>query len=136
MARKFEFKDNVLKLDIAGNIFEVDVFEPTLSRRINKHKIRLGEKGGHLTKKSDEGLYVKELEKELEESIQLCVGVIDDILGEGACEKIFKDRAVNFLDAIDVANFVFAEIDNYIQNDLAKKYSPNRAQRRAVKKQQ
>lgn len=133
MARKFEFRNNELELDIAGEIFKIDVFEPTLSRRINAHGKRLKEKGEHLTKRLEEGLADAELEKELKGSIQLCVEVIDDVLGEGACKKIFKDKPINFLDAVDVANFVFTETNSYIEKDIMNKYSPNRAQRRAKK---
>lgn len=76
---------------------------------------------------------LNKLEKELEQAIQLCVDVIDDVLGKGATKKIFKDRAINFLDAIEVAGFALNEITDYMVEDIANKYSPNRAQRRAKK---
>ncbi len=45
MVKRFEFKDNKLKLDIAGNIFELDTANPELIKEYwifqRKHKKKL-----------------------------------------------------------------------------------------------
>lgn len=132
MARKFNFKSNFLNLDIAGEEFEIDVFQPDLTKRMDDHRKELLEQGEALTSLRENNASSEELEKELEKAINLCVGVVDDLLEEGATKRIFKNRKINFLDIVDVSNFVFEEIDSYITDDVSTKYL-NRAQRRSKK---
>lgn len=126
MARKFEFKDNKLKLDIAGSIFEIDTTNPELVKRMQTFSIEAQKKAEELSKKED---YIKALE----EAIQFCLDSVDKILGEGASQKIFANSTVNFFDCLDIINFVVSEVNEF-RKDKFQQYSPNRAQRRAAKK--
>lgn len=131
MTRKFEFRNNDLRLDIAGKEFTVDAFEPDLLERVDAGRIKLAEKGKELQTLSEEGITRGELKGKMEESIKACLEVIDGILGEGASQKIFESREVKFLDAIDVSHFIFNEIADFINKDITNRYSPNRATRRS-----
>ena len=126
MARKFEFRDNTLKLDIAGNIFEIDVTAPETVQQIQKFVIEAQERAAVLAKRKDFSEAVKE-------AIQFCLDIIDSILGAGAAEKIFAGRKVNLYDCLDVINFIVEEIEAD-REERFQKYSPNRAARRAAKK--
>lgn len=125
MARKFEFKDNVLKLDIAGNIFDIDTSNPDLVKNILTFAKGAEEKAEQLQNVDD---YVDQLEA----AIELCLTSIDAILGEGASDKIFAGRNVSLFDCLDVINYIVVEIKNDREEKL-KIYSPNRAQRRTKK---
>ncbi|HSH35518.1 DUF6673 family protein [Schnuerera sp.] len=132
MVRKFEFKNNDLELDIAGEKFYIDPFQPDLFNRIEEGKTKLLEEGDKL-KSLDDNSTTQDLEKGIEQAIKTCTTVIDSLLGENSTERIFKERRISFLDAVDVAHFIFIEIESYIQSDVVNKYSPNRAQRRSKK---
>lgn len=126
MARRFEFRDNRLKLDIAGNIFEVDPTNPRLIQEMQTFSVEAQKKAEELSKRKDYA-------KALEEAIQFCIDVIDKILGEDASKKIFANRKVTFFDCLDVINFVVSEVNEFRQQKF-QQYSPNRAMRRANKK--
>nr|DAQ38492.1 MAG TPA: tail assembly chaperone [Caudoviricetes sp.] len=128
MVKKFEFSSNLLELDIAGEVFQIDTTNPRLIESAEKYGIKMQE----YSKKAEEIAKEHGNAKAMEDMIQICVDAIDVILGEGATKKIFKERKVNFFDCIDVINFVTAEIEKSRENKL-QKYSPNRAQRRAKK---
>lgn len=130
MVRKYTPQKNKLELEIKKERFNIDAFDPTLLKRIEIHRKTLNEQGAKLQNQNKE-ISIEELESALEESIKLCVDVIDDLLGEGSTERIFKDEPISFLDAVDIATFIFQEITEYIVVDVAKKYNPNRAARRS-----
>lgn len=126
MTRKFEFKNNKLELDIAGNIFELDTTNPELIKELQTFSVEAQKKAEELSKKDD---YINALE----EAIQFCLEYIDKILGEGANKKIFANRKVNFFDCLDVINFIVSEVNEF-RIEKFQQYSPNRAMRRANKK--
>ena len=126
MARRFEFRDNTLKLDIAGNIFQIDATAPETVQQIQKFAVEAQERATKLAKKDD-------FSEAMKEAIQFCLDTIDSILGTGAAEKIFAGRKINLYDCLDVINFIIEEIEAD-REERFKAYSPARVQRRAVKK--
>lgn len=126
MSKRFEFRDNRLKLDIAGNIFELDITNPELIKELQTFSVEAQKKAEELSKEGD---YIGALEK----AIQFCLDSIDRILGEGASKKIFANRKVNFFDCLDVINFIVSEVSEFRQQKF-QQYSPNRVQRRTAKK--
>ena len=44
MARRFEFRDNTLELDIAGNIFQIDATAPETVQQIQRFAIEAQER--------------------------------------------------------------------------------------------
>lgn len=125
MTRKFEFKNNNLKLDIAGNLFEIDTMDTEIVENTMKFGQDAQKKSQQLGKKED---YVEALK----EATQFCLDSIDIILGEGASSKIFSGRKVNLFDALDVMNYIVSEVKEDRESKF-QAYSPNRAQRRAAK---
>lgn len=135
MARKFDFSsnENILVLEIAGEEFEVDVMDHLWLQKVDEGKKKLKESGDNLSefsKKEESAKDFDGLGELMKESIGICVDVLNDLLGEGAAERIFKDRVVRFLDAVDVIHFVFQQADDYMKNGLTNKFGINRAQRR------
>lgn len=126
MSKRFEFRDNRLKLDIAGNIFEIDTTDLELIKELQTFSVEAHKKAEELSKKDD---YINALA----EAIQFCLDYIDKILGDGASKKIFANRKVNFLDCLDVINFIVSEVNEF-RIEKFQQYSPNRAMRRASKK--
>lgn len=126
MARRFEFRDNTLKLDIAGNIFQIDTTAPETVQQIQKFAIEAQERAAELAKRKD-------FSEAIKEAIQFCLDIIDSILGAGAAEKIFAGRKINLYDCLDVINFIVEEIEAD-REERFKAYSPARVQRRAAKK--
>ncbi len=128
MVKKFEFSNNLLELNINGAEFAIDTTNPELIENAEKYGKEMQEYAQKAEKRAEEVGNAKAME----EMIQICVESIDVVLGEGATKKIFKDRKINFFDAIDVINFITSEIEQ-ARDKLYKKYTPNRAQRRAKK---
>lgn len=128
MVKKFEFGKNLLELDMNGTMFKIDTTDPTLIENVEKYGKKMQEYAKIAEKRAEEVGNAKAME----EMIQVCIEAIDIMLGEGATNKIFKDRKVNFFDCIDIVNFVTSEIQKK-RNDKMQQYSPNRAQRRAKK---
>lgn len=64
------------------------------------------------------------------------IGSINSILGEGAVEEIFEDRAIGLYDLIDLFNYITEEINAYkIKRQAEAVPTPqNREQRRAAAK--
>lgn len=123
MVKKFEFKNNDLELDIAGNKFCLDTTDPTLIEKVLEFAKEAEAKAEELKNKDD---YVEELKT----TIQFCLEAIDNILGEGSSEMIFQGRKVGLFDALDVLNYIIQSVKKG-REDKFKEYSPNRAARRA-----
>ena len=128
MVKKFEFGKNLLELDIAGEVFQIDTTDPKLIENAEEY----GKEMQEYANKAEERAKEIGNAKAMEEMIQICVDSIDIMLGEGAAKKIFKDRKINFFDCIDIINFVTAEIQQ-VRNNKLQQYSPNRAERRVKK---
>ena len=129
MTRKFEFRDNKLELDIAGNLFKISVNPNTL------HQIRdIGTRAQQVSK----NLAGEESVEKLEEAIDFLMDVTDEILGDGASDKIFADREDDIFDCIDVLNYIVEEVKAFrgvAAPPKAEETVPlNRAQRRAKRR--
>lgn len=123
----FQFKDNVIHLDITGNKFDVNY-----TTELIKNSQDFKEKVSLKAKELDESKSKKEYGRIIDESIEIMKDAINLVCGEGATDKIFEGRATNFYDYVDVLNYIQEEILNYQQRngDRFKKYSVNRVQRR------
>jgi len=97
---KFEFRDRTLKLDIAGNVFEID-----------------SAIGDEMVKQKDALVgVVKEFQagkKSKEQTIAIYAEYIDKVLGGGAFKKIFAKRIPDLLDCIDVVTYIANEIGEF-----------------------
>ena len=122
MTKKFEFKDDV-QLEINGEEFSFDSTDIDLVIGIEKFATESQDFATELSKRTD---YVEALR----ESIQFSVDAIDNILGAGASNRIFKDTKVSLVKAMSVINHISEEIGK-ARAESMNKYSPNRAERRA-----
>ena len=125
MARKFEFRNNNLELDIAGNKFELDTTDVEVVARVQKFGKEAQEIGKKLADKGD-------FAEALEETIQFCLDSIDSILGEGSSKEIFAGRKVGLFDCLDVIEYITTEV-NESRSTKFQAYGPSRAQQRAQK---
>ncbi len=120
----FQFKDNVIHLDIAGSVFNINYTEDLLINIKNFYE--------KATIQAKEIRDSKDYSETLSKSIELFKETIDSICGEGATNKIFKDREANLYDLIDVINYIYTEVANF-QREKKNKYSANRVQRRSMR---
>lgn len=108
---KFKFKNNSLELEIENEKFFVTIDD---FRDANKY-LEIAEKAQSL-KDTDS----------VEEILKLMRELIDGILGEGATDKIFKNREFNITDSIDLIVFLNEEINKFKNEKLRIVYSPYR----------
>lgn len=123
----FQFKDNAIHLDIAGNKFDVNY-----TAELIKNSQDFKEKVSLKAKELGEPKSREEYGKIIDESIEIMKDAINLACGEGATDKIFEGREANFYDYVDVITYIQQEVANF-QNknaDRFNKYSANRAQRR------
>lgn len=123
MNNKFVFQENGTVLDFGTAKFVVDVTDPDLV-----DKVLTFAKGAQA--KAEELKDNEDYPEGLREIIKFSLGSIDSMLGEGASEEIFKDRKVSMMDAIQVLDYIMAEVKKGKETAF-KPYSPNRAERRA-----
>ena len=96
----FQFKDDKLKLNIAGNTFYFQT-NPETYKKIFEFKSRAG-------------AMLKDEERADEVNFfDLCQKIIDEILGAGSFEKIFKNRALSINDCVDVTTFIIKELTTF-----------------------
>jgi hypothetical protein len=93
----FEFRSQKLGLDIAGHHFDVEVADdlPEKVKALSEESGKLLAEIGSTT---------------TEDALIFCGKAIDAILGNGAFQKIFTDRAPNLRDASDVIVFLTGEV--------------------------
>ncbi len=121
----FEFKDNTIKLDIAGHSFTVD-------------PVNSSTKIQQMGKKVDTLI----LSMDYEEICRAISENIDDILGAGAVDTIFSGRDANVYDLLDVWTYISGENNAFLEKKNKEygvtknqiKQELNRAQRRAQNK--
>lgn len=132
MAAKFDFKNNMLELDIAGKSFKIDATSQGTFDAIKKFR-------DGTAQLAEELQTVPELDmgKFVEKQRLFLIECINDTLGDSAAESIFEGRGITYFDAMDVAKFVFSEIPKHINNktdELNASTPANRAQKRAAAK--
>lgn len=131
----FEFKKDIVNLDIAGNHFEIENNEEFGSRCI-----------AFSAKAEEMASKIKDSDNDLEamkKVIDLCKTTINTLVNdEKASEKIFAGRKDNMMEHMDVVMYIFEEVDKHKQakmdriKNFSKKNSQmqNRQQRRHGKK--
>ena len=106
MISKFEFRNSVLEVDIAGHRFGIDMESEDMQNKIDE-----------VLKKADS----VDLEN-MQEILDLMVESIDGVLGAGSVAKIFSGRRINFMDLIDLMCFLQQEIIKF-KSMRASKYA-------------
>lgn len=104
---RFEFRKNIIILDIEGKLYEVpgDVeFLKTVVDSCNKMSARAEE--------------LKDSEKDLSQAADLVLDTLEEILSAEAVDSIFAEREPDFYDCIDLCNFITAEIEAYHEKKL------------------
>ena len=120
--KKFEFKNNILELDIAGEIFKIDAAATSTKLK-------------HVAKKFDEVAKAFADKDNLDDNTvkiacETTCHCVDEILGEGAMNRILKSKdKVTFYDCMDVYMFVVEEIRHF-NAQKGNQYKLNREQRR------
>lgn len=102
---KFEFKEESLKLEIAGGTYYVT---PTLE---------MLPKAGEFAKKAEKMHFQAEQGKvDTMAFIELCKNAIDTVLGGGTFDTIFTDRVITLKDCANLTAFIFSEISEYFKS--------------------
>ncbi len=114
MAR-FEFRNNDLTLDIAGNVFRV----PATAEKMQQ----LIQWGRDVVKKADD-LSGNEEAKAVNEAIAFMHEGLDGFLGAGASDRIFAGREPNLIDCIDVMNYISEEFNQFKNKILSRLNRP------------
>ena len=92
---KFEFKNRTIELDIAGNKFSVEA------------DTRTGDKMKQYEKTAQE---MADNNASNQEALDFCKKVMDEVLGKGAVNVIFKGREVLLDDCVDILVYVSGEV--------------------------
>lgn len=119
MAKKFDFGNSILEIEILNK----------------EYKINAGSKSvkDALKKLAEETVEIAKLQESNEENVEevyvkrLCETVksfVEVTLGNGSYEEIFSDRIVDVLDHIELATHICNEIEKFKVNRL-KKYMRN-----------
>lgn len=120
MAKNFTVKDDV-QLIIYGEEFSFDSTDVELIAKMENFAITSQAKSEELTKG-------KKNVEALEDVIQFALDTIDNFLGEGASERIFKNTKVTLNRAIAIIDHIVEET-NKSRNINFEKFSPQRAKR-------
>ncbi len=107
---KFTFHSNLIPMDIENHHFEIDAMEvqakaPAIQAKMNE-----------IVKSAAEETAGSAL---IEKSCKTICAAIDDMLGEGACEKVFAGRTVNFFDCMDLYFFVQCQVNDFTVKKLS-----------------
>lgn len=113
MSKKFKFKDNSLKLEIEGHEFTIDVDEYIGNVEKVEYFTNMAAKVQGLTGKD---------KNEIEKIIKVCTEAVNEILGEGAIDKIFEKNKMTPLRLIELISFLSDEINEFRIDNVMKKY--------------
>lgn len=108
---KFKFRNNTLTLEIEDEVFEI-----TMEDFINTNRFL------DIAKRAED----LQDSKNKEDILNLIREIVDEILEEGATDKIFKNRPLNISDGIDLIIFLNQEINKFKAEKLKTIYSVNR----------
>ncbi len=114
---KFEFKKNIVELDINGHCFEVP-----LTNEVIIACDRLKYDASRFVKDLNEARDAKAARETLVRTCDFLAEGIDDILGNGSVKKIYGEKLITLLNLTDVVVFIRSEIMTTIENK-AKEYS-------------
>lgn len=113
MSKIFKFKDNSLKLNIEGHEFVIDVDEYVGNVEKVEYFTNLAAKVQGLTGKD---------KYEIEKVIKVCNEAVNEILGEGAMDKIFEKKKITPLRLIELISFLSDEINEFRIDNVMNKY--------------
>lgn len=131
----FEFKKDIVNLDIAGNHFEIENNEEFSSRCI-AFSVKANKMASKISESKNDLEGIKNV-------IELCKTTINTLLNdEKASEKIFAGRKDDMMEHMDVVMYIFEEVDKSKQSKIDRikdfamknKQIQNRQQRRHGKK--
>lgn len=128
--KEYKFNSQLVEMNIAGNIFKVDISEKEFMKKLTEIKNEATLQSDTTGKKIDED---GDLLNVYEESNNFFRNAIDTLLGEGATDLIFKDRTPNPFDMLDILSFISDSITEETKSKTSTSYS-NRAMRRSEKK--
>lgn len=120
MAKQFKFRDHRTEIKIEDQTFHVDGTDPKILRKLEN----FGREAQEQSFLTGEESRVEEVEKTME----FMKSSIDDILGEGASEDIFRGRSVSFFDMLDLLEFLKDQILTG-QDEKFEQYSSKRVER-------
>lgn len=129
--KQFEFTKKDLDIKFpGGEIFTIDMEDPDFIEALQSFQKRATEEAARLKAYTGENYA-----DALREATKFMVSTIDNILGGGACERIFEGKKIRFSDTLDVVMFIQSEVSENQGNSI-EKYSEyaNRAQRRAAQR--
>lgn len=127
--REFQFNNQSIEMQIGGNTFAVNPAEGNFMKKLAEVKKKAEE---HLKKTKTIGEKDNIL-KAFSDATTFLKGSIDDLLGEGSSDLIFKDRKENLLDMLDILAYISETITEETHNRTVGSYV-NRAQKRAAAK--
>jgi|GEM_PF-1826496 len=136
----FQFKSRELNLDVAGVKFVIDLSKEGSADKLVEVGTNAVKKAEELRSIPDDGLTDEEKARQalaiVKEATKFTLSAIDKILGEGASDKIFEGRIVDYYDSIDVLGYVINSVKQANANRIAERSGQytNRAQKRAVSK--
>lgn len=99
--KRFEFYERVAEMEIGGQVFRVPVNMDTIFK-VQKFALETQEKAKTLPE-TPEGT---------REAVKFMSQNLNQLLGDGATESIFKGRELDLFDLSDILRFVSEEISN------------------------
>ncbi len=112
----FQFKSYDLTVDIAGNPFTF-----RCDAEMGDKMVGFQKEASKLATQLGNG------EKTTEDAISFCSNVIDNVLGEGATDKIFTGRSKSITDFTDLIFFLANEIKSFTSAHKAEGKSNRRS---------
>lgn len=101
----FTFRNRMLKIDVAGTAFEIEIDAK------NNERMRTG---GPLVLAAANDY--KDGKKTEDEAMSICMDYINEVLCDvGATAKIFADRAPDLRDCLDITTYIVNEIAAFNQ---------------------
>lgn len=129
--KQFEFTKKDLEIKFpGGEIFTIDTEDPDFIEALQNFQKQATAESTRLKAYTGDSYA-----DALRDATKFMVSAIDNILGDGACERIFKGKKIRFSDTLDVVMFIQSEVSENQGNSI-EKYSEyaNRAQRRATQR--
>lgn len=102
---KFEFRKNVIELDIEGEIYEVPG-----DTEYFKKLTSCGEKMVEHSKSEED--------TDLFQLTEFMTNILDEMLGDDVVDSIFADREPEYYDCLDLFNYITEEIKAHHQKKM------------------
>ena len=132
MSRQFKFKNRNLVLDFEGVIIEID----NISDALVKTSIVGQKMVDYFNNMDTEG----DTTKIVQDATDFVLDCIDEVIGDGAADKIFANREPEYFDTLDVFNYIREELEvvgeEFVNRQNKEPIKLNRQQRRAMERKQ